>query len=204
MNQVKWELNEYLSGKIDEYKVIRTDREYLYSNYKEWQFICIPHKILDNLNNLAENCGLSLKKIQLDQTSLENYLKKRQLIETNINRLIVKIDAYVTTSHLYVDNGYFLTYMDYTADTADGEAFNNQIINLVKNRYQQSLEKIDQLPFVAHQALQTFITGPELNEQLANQIRSQFKYELVTLPLDDDKYDEKKCGFAETLGVLYD
>lgn len=205
-NQTRWDLNEYLPGQVDDYKIIKTEREYIYSNYKEWQFICIPKTVLNNLIDFAAKAGANLKKVLLDHSAFDNYLSSRQLTENNINRLVVNVDRLNLYTHLFIDNGYFLSFMDtLSADKQDAERF-EEIGLLLAAHFEESREKIEQLPFVAHPDLHIFLSGVALSDHLVEHLKDKVKTDLVLLPVEEDFKTAGLVnrGFTEALGVLFD
>ncbi|GEM_PF-6344064 len=203
--QIEWELNNYLGSVRNEYKIIKTENEVSFDNYKEILMIAIKKDLIENINILAKKLGAELNLLSLNIFSVENYLKANELADETENQLIFKVGKYHLDTYLYVGGNYYLSFTDTLHNLNSGnENEIKRILMLTKDRHKKCLNLIDQIPFKTNQVLNAFIYGNGLNNKIYKLISDNFSDKIEKMPAEQiTDTPESDSAFIETLGIIY-
>ncbi len=201
--QAEWELKNYLPESMENYKIIKTDTEYDYSTYKEIAFIAIHKSIIRKFSELAEASTATLGRMILDNHSIENYLLEYNLADIPNNQQIYKIDKYNLSTHLYLNGKYYLSYLDNLQSPGQSMAFEEKILELAKDRYKQSLNMLEQLPYIQQKTCQVFVHGHDFNQAVNDLLQNHFNQDVKELKVENYAGPvDAKNAYTEALGVL--
>jgi hypothetical protein len=203
-SQIEWGLRKYLPKDLSEYKIIKTDTEYLYNNYKELVVISIDKSIISKLNEFAVNCGASLKQLVLDNFSIENYLNANNVLDKSTNQLVFRIEKYNIDTHVFINGKYYLSFLDNLNAPSENYTIEEKILELAIERYKQSENLLEQLPFVKQKKLQLFVYGSCLNKKTLKLLTNNFttKIEELTINKYPDIISNGSSAYIEALGVV--
>jgi len=157
--QVNWELNHYLPGAIEEYKILKSEQEYEFNSYREIGVICILHSLLNRLKDFAIQSNAVLNKILIDNYSVENYLKYFDLFSTLKNQIVIRIDSFFINTQLFIAGNYYTHYFDLLSGSNSTLSRNERVLELVKDRINLIGSTLEQLPFVMNKEIEIFVYG---------------------------------------------
>lgn len=201
--QAEWELKSYLPESMENYKVIKTDTEYDCSTYKEIAFIAIHKSIIRKFSELAEASAATLGRLILDNHSIENYLLEYNLADVGNNQQIYKIDKFNLSTHLFLNGKYFLSYLDNLQTPGQSMAFEEKILELARDRYKQSLNMLEQLPYIQQKSCQVFVHGHDFNPSVNNLLQNHFDQDVKELKVENYAGPvDAENAYIEALGVL--
>jgi len=204
-NQIEWELNNYLGSSKGDYKIIKTENEVTFDNYKEVLMIAIKKDLIENINILTKKLGAELNLLSLNIFSVENYLKANELVNETKNQLVFKVGRYHLDTYLYIGGDYYFSFTDtiHNLNMDNGEEI-KRILMLTKDRHKKCLNLIDQIPFRTEQELNAFIYGNGLNNKIYKLISDNFSDKIEKMPADQiSDSPESDSAFIETLGIIY-
>ncbi len=174
-HQAEWELKNYLSGNLEEYKIINTRTEFIQGNYREIVFLAFKKEIISALQQLAELSKMTLKKIVP-----VNFLTADILQENNSeNAFVLRLGKQSINSQLFIDGKYYISYIDSVkSGSIDLE---QQLFEISKDRINTTEEMLRKLPFTQEKKLSFFIYGDGLTPQLEKQFEDQFTEPVMKL-----------------------
>ena len=202
-SQINWELSQYLPGQLADYKIIKVDTEFDLDSYKEVVMICIPASFLGRLKQLFAREDASLKKVSLDNFSLENYLNTYRLLDNSRNQVVFKIDNFNITTHLFLHGKHYLHFLDNLNDLKAQSAHENKVLEIAKDRYNQITNILDQLPVPNKDVLELFAYGAGYNEMICQVLSENFSEKIRSLPrANNPSSNEYRSGYIEAIGVI--
>ena len=203
--QIEWELNNYLGSGKSDYKIIKTDNEVIFDNYKEVLMIAIRKDLIENINILTQKLGAELNLLSLNIFSVENYLKANELAVESENQLVFKVGRYHLDTYLYIGGDYYFSFTDSIHNfSTENEEEVKKILMLTKDRHKKCLNLIDQMPFKTEPELKAFIYGNGLNNKIYKLISDNFSDNIAKMPADQiSDTPETDSAFIETLGIIY-
>ena len=202
--QVQWELKSYLSEPVENYKVIKTQLEYDYTEYKEIAVICIPKYVIQKLYNFAESSGASLKELVLDTFSIERYLKSKNSINNKAVQIVFKIEKHQLQVDMFLRGKFYLTFFEVHNDLSENEFNADKIIELSKDRFGYIENHLKKLPFEVPTDRQLYFHGSGLDEKLFESLKKDFSEDSLRLPIvnGNDGLINYDNANVEVLGLL--
>lgn len=202
-SQINWELSHYLPGQLSDYKIIKAETEYNLDSYKEVVMICILSSLLERIKQLSVRIKASLQKITVDNFSLENYLKSYRLLDSAINQIVFKIDRSNITTHLFLTGNHYLYFLDKFNDLEAKNSQQDKVIEITKDRYNQIMNILNQLPLPNREKVELFAYGDGFNEKMFRLLSDNFSEKVLSLPRMAE-IPGKDCahGHIEAIGVI--
>jgi len=192
--QVEWEFKNYLSGDINQYKIINTQIEFLYETYREVIFVALKKEILNAMSLLAEKSETVLKKVVPVNYLVEEILTED---EKKNNALVIKLDNTHINSQLFIDGKYYHSYLDSTQNnTTETE---QSLFDISKNRFMETENMLDQLPFIQNPQLKCYIYGDGLTPPVEKLFKENFTNPVIKLV---STQKEKSDSGLEAIQVL--
>jgi len=195
--QVEWELSNFLTEDINNYKVLNTKVEFSVYNYREIIFLAFKKEIVKHLSQMAETCSTSLKKVLPAQYLLTDLIRNGG--EGGQTAMVTKLEKTQISSQLYIDGKYYYSYLDSTPLT--DEANTQTIYRLCKNRHAETKNTVSQLPFSKNQELKCFVYGDGFNIELETLFEKNFSEPVNKLSSDQKG---KSDSGLEAVQVLLD
>lgn len=200
--QVEWELSHYLPGQLSDFKVIMTDSNFEFSGYKEVLFICIRKNIINNINSLAQISNSILSKLLVENFALENFINKRNIINTQKNQILFNIDSIQLISHFYFAGRYYNSYSE-NINPLKSNTFEERILKLTKEQYLSIKNLNEQLPFGEGKELEVFVYGQALTDSLVEKMQENFSCSVEKFNGSDySKVENMEIAkYIEALGI---
>ncbi|MBN2425656.1 MAG: hypothetical protein JXR46_15410 [Calditrichaceae bacterium] len=202
-SQVRWEFENYLPEKPDNYKVIKTDIIFEYAEYKEIVFIAILKDIIKQLVKLAEKNGDVLGELVLDVFCIERYLRINTLLDFSAVQVVLYVDRYRLTIHVYIGGKYYTTFVDPINPEAQKYSFEDKILEISKDRINQIQNLISQAGFNRGDSQQFFLYNTVMKEALLQRFNEEFDLNFIELPVLGQKQNESMINSSlESLGLM--
>lgn len=203
-SQVKWDLNNYLPGDPNNYKVVKTDIVFEYPQYQELVFVAISKNIIRQLMKMTEQCGDVLDELVLDVFCLERYLRFNNLLDFSAIQVLMKTDQNHIAIHVYLEGKYYTSFIDPLNHHLPNFSYIDKIIELSKDRIKQIDNLIAQIGYDQSYTRQYFVYGSGLQDHLFEQFNQAFNKPLYRLPAVDHSQsgDNSEVGSLETLGIM--
>ncbi len=174
-HQAEWEFKNYLSGNIDEYKIINSRTEFVLGNYREIVFLAFKKEIISALQQLAELSNMTLKKIVP-----VNFLTADILQEKNeLNALVIRLGKQCINAQLFIDGKYYHSYLDSVKNGST--ELEQKLFEISKNRVNTIEEMLKKLPSTQEKKLSFYIYGDGLTPQLEKLFEDQFTDPVIKL-----------------------
>jgi hypothetical protein len=196
--QVNWELEHYLPETIGNYKVIKSDQEYDFGSYKEIVVVCIMRSLLEKVKTISSQANMVLNKVLIDHFSIENYLKRFKLINSNKNQIVLRIDPFNVITYLFLKGIYYTHYFDLTDISNSSISRNDKILELVKDRINQIEIMVEQLPFINDKESELIILGEGLTPGVDKLLTQNLTQRVI--PLADSARDSRG-SVVESIGA---
>ena len=202
-SQVRWEFENYLPEKPDNYKVIKTDIIFEYAEYKEIVFIAILKDIIKQLVKLAEKNGDVLGELVLDVFCIERYLRINTLLDFSAIQVVLCVDRYRLTIHIYIGGKYYTTFVDPINPEAQNFSFEDKILEISKDRINQIQNLISQAGFNRGDSQQFFLYNTVMKDALLQRFNQEFDLNFIELPVLGQKQNESLINSSlESLGLM--
>lgn len=200
--QVEWELSHYLPAELAEYKIVKTDSSFLFSGYREVLFICLPQRIIQNIQLLAKQSQSTLGKLIVENFSLENYLRVNLDLKGDSQQIISKIDALQVITHFFIKGKYYSSYLN-NLFPLKNYSYEEKLLKLLKEHYQNIINTCHQLPFIDKKEFMFFAYGDALTRELLKSLQQNFSNPVQNLPcLSFPEYEASEVAqFIEALGT---
>jgi len=194
-HQVEWEFKNYLSGDLNEYKIINSRTEFILGNYREIVFLAFKKEIINALQQLAELSNMTLKKIVP-----VNFLTADILQEKNdLNALVIKLGKQSINVQLFIDGKYYHSYLD---SVKNGSTEPEQkLFEISKNRVNTIEEMLQKLPSTQEKKLNFYIYGDGLTPQVEKLFEDQFTEPVIKLK---PSQEEQSDSGLEAVQILID
>ncbi len=194
-HQAEWEFKNYLSGPIEEYKIINSRTEFTLGNYREVVFLAFKKEIISALKQLAEKSKMALKKIVPANFLASDILNQKEIL----NALVVKLGKSCINAQLFIDGKYYYSYLDSIKNNSSEPE--QRLFEISKNRLNATEELLQKLPFTQEKELNFFIYGDGLSPQLEKLFEDQFTKPVVML---QSLQMGKTNSGLEAIQVLFD
>ena len=192
--QVEWEFKNYLSGDIEQYKIINTQIEFLYETYREVIFVALKKEILKAISLLAEKSEAVLKKVVPVNYLVEEILTED---EKKNNALVIKLENTHINSQLFINGKYYHSYLDNAQDKTTETA--QRLFEISKNRFMETENILEQLPFIQDPQLNCYIYGDGLTPPVEKLFKENFTNPVIKLV---STQKEKSDSGLEAIQVL--
>ena len=190
--QVKWELGNYLQGKLTDYKIVKKEQVF-FEAYKEIHFIAIRHELFNKLQELTSNTHTRLGGIKTDSDSLlailmNNYSEK----ETN-NQFVLCVDDKTLSTYLYIQGSYYQSFLDIHDGNQD------LLLELCQKRYQLGAEILDTFPNIENNEYNVYLAGSGSESGLLEMLREHFVENIVAVKIENESINS---GSLKAVGVV--
>lgn len=198
--QALWEMSTFLTGKLADYKIIKTDSVFDLGDFKEHLFMAIHKNIIQQIVNLTQKINSHLKRVWLDFSSFQSYLTHHDFIRDGENQLLVKIDTFQIKSHLYIQGQYYHTYIDSLPLNEQGAVDGGAFLSVLKKHFNDSKSLIRQLPMALSDRLQLYFWNSGTVDGLSEVVLNNFtSAELLTATVND-----RQTNAIEAIGLVLD
>ncbi|MCD4692778.1 MAG: hypothetical protein K8R79_07685, partial [Calditrichales bacterium] len=135
---------------------------------------------------------------------IENYLKANNVLDKSTNQLVFRIEKYNIDTHVFINGKYYLSFLDNLNTPSENYTIEEKILELAIERYKQSENLLEQLPFVKQKKLQLFVYGSCLNKKALKLLTNNFttKIEELTINKYPDIISNGSSVYIEALGVV--
>ncbi len=194
-HQVEWEFKNYLSGNLDEYKIINSHTEFVLGNYREIVFLAFKKEIISALQRLAKSSNMALKKIVPVNFLTADILHEKK----DLDALVIRLGKQSINVQLFIDGKHFHSYLD---SVKNGSVEPEQkLFEISKNRINTIEEMLQKLPSTQEKKLNFYIYGDGLTPQVEKLFEDQFTEPVIKLK---PSQAEQSDSGLEAIQILID
>jgi Tfp pilus assembly PilM family ATPase len=180
-DQVEWELSHYLPGQLSDFKVIKTNSAFSYSDYEEVLFVCLHKQIIQGINQIAQLSQSQLKKLIVDNFALEDYLQNNVDLSQSQNQMVFKIESLQMISHFFIRGRYYISYVNNIFPLKNYQ-YEDKLIKLLKDHHTSIENLIQQMSLSENNGLALYAYGDALSDDLINLVQQNISGTLSRLP----------------------
>lgn len=193
-DQVEWELSHYLPGQLSDFKVIKTNSAFSYSDYEEVLFVCLHKQIIKGINQFAQVSQCQLKKLIVDNFALEDYLQKNVDLSESQTQMVFKIESLQMISHFFIKGRYYISYVNNIFPLKNYQ-YEDKLIKLLKDHHISIEKLIQQMSLSESDALALYAYGDALSDEIMNRLQQNISSSITRLPATNyPGFDVKAVG----------
>jgi hypothetical protein len=202
-SQIEWEMSNYVTGDLSDYKVINTEHMFTYGNYTEIIILAVKKSLIKALLQLSSSCNADLGSIIMNNFALENFLNYYDLCNKEEQQIVFRIGKNSIETHLYF-NGKYYSSMNENLNLVSEETDPTQkIIGCIKENYKYFTNLCEQLPDIQKKPIKTMIYGTSVTDELIMKIKRNFSNEFVELNIKNyPEYLTNSQNFIEAFGAI--